>query len=435
MSVIRGQSQGINPALAHLTEENISKMASGDREDAEVDALIEAKRLSDIRDFQSKRRIMTLLMHRHPENFHVDDPTPPKFWGVTHIPSGFKMHVDNVTIPAEVVTASHEKAAMVSDRLLRLFERRGEDIKGAVLRAACGGREPSPEEVKAYWRAFREAVEEDDGTVIACDLDGTLAENYTGAFRKDVIGAPVPKMYQRVRAYLDAGHDVVLFTARAADKDNIPYIRKWLDERGLKEVTISNKKSPGMSAFWDDKAVAVEEDEGVSTHRKLADYHEDRIAARERTDRPDSKAQAHAGNYRKGKFFWKGLKIVFENPKGSTRSGTTEDGKSWSVVMRHDYGYIGGTKSKADGDAVDVFCGPDLDSELVFIVDQNKKDGSFDEHKCMIGFKSEEEARAAYASNFSTGWKGFRSITAVTLPDFKEWLNSNKTGDAYARGK
>lgn len=144
-------------------------------------------------------------------------------------------------------------------------------------------------------------------------------------------------------------------------------------------------------------------------------------------------AQRESGNYRKGHITWKGLGITIETPKGATRSGTNRSGKSWSVTMQDYYGYIKRTLSEADGDHIDVFIaggdgeGEDLDSDVVFVVNQHKVDGRFDEHKCMLGYTSAKSAKSAYLSNYSAGWTGFGSMTAITVDAFKEWLETGKT--------
>ena len=61
-------------------------------------------------------------------------------------------------------------------------------------------------------------------------------------------------------------------------------------------------------------------------------------------------------SYKKGHLTLQGLDIALENPKGSTRSGTDQDGRPWQSTMAHDYGYIKRTQG-ADGDHVDVFIG------------------------------------------------------------------------------
>jgi hypothetical protein len=151
------------------------------------------------------------------------------------------------------------------------------------------------------------------------------------------------------------------------------------------------------------------------------------MSARSNVNTSPSKAQQDSGNYRKGHVWMQGLDITIENPKGSTRSGTDKKGRKWSVTMKNDYGYIRNhPRSQADGDHIDVFVGPHPTSEIVFVVDQDV-DGKFDEHKCMCGFFTEKEAKDAYIANFDSNWKGFRSITALTMRQFKKWLTDGDT--------
>ena len=144
-------------------------------------------------------------------------------------------------------------------------------------------------------------------------------------------------------------------------------------------------------------------------------------SAAEATNTEPTPAQAEVGTYKKGRFRWNGLQVVIENPKGSVRRGVDADGNEWEQGMDLHYGYISRTEGK-DGDEIDVFVGPDPESELAFVIDQVKPDGSFDEHKAVIGTTSEEQARDAYLSAYEDGWKGLGSITAMTLDQFKAWL-------------
>lgn len=147
-----------------------------------------------------------------------------------------------------------------------------------------------------------------------------------------------------------------------------------------------------------------------------------------------TEAQKASGNYAKGKFKWNGLTIAIENPKDSIRKGKDKDGQAWSIAMPLDYGYILRTKSEADNDHIDVFIGPDLDSDYIFIVDQMRKDaGEFDEHKVLIGFDHWVDARRAYLSAYAPGWNGFGGISVMTLPDFLDWLNSGMTALPVAK--
>ena len=140
--------------------------------------------------------------------------------------------------------------------------------------------------------------------------------------------------------------------------------------------------------------------------------------------------QKKAGNYKKGHVQVGTFDVTIENPKGSKRSGTDADGKKWETTMAHTYGYIRGTQG-VDGDHIDVYISSDIDGwngRKVFVVDQYNPDGSFDEHKVMLGFNDKGEAFEAYLSNYEAGWeKGRRlDVTAANLDDFEKWIESSK---------
>jgi len=138
---------------------------------------------------------------------------------------------------------------------------------------------------------------------------------------------------------------------------------------------------------------------------------------------PKSEAQAEAGNYRKGHASLHGLRVAIENPRGSTRSGVGPTGKKWETTMSHHYGYINRTEG-LDGDHVDIFIGPHPEAELVYVVDQvDPSTKKFDEHKCMLGFLTLDEARKGYMDNYEKNWKGLGAITPVTMQQFREWLS------------
>lgn len=144
-----------------------------------------------------------------------------------------------------------------------------------------------------------------------------------------------------------------------------------------------------------------------------------------KVDTTPSEAQKEAGNYKKGHIKINGFDVTIEQPAGSVRSGEDASGKKWSQVMNNTYGYIRGTEG-VDGDHIDVFLGPDMNSDMVYVVDQVNTDGSFDEHKVMMGFSSLEDARSAYLSNYEDGWQGLGNITGVALDEFKKWIDSSK---------
>ncbi len=140
-----------------------------------------------------------------------------------------------------------------------------------------------------------------------------------------------------------------------------------------------------------------------------------------------TQSQKEAGNYKHGHVNLKGLDIAIENPKGSVRSGTDENGNEWSVDMKNHYGRIKKTNG-ADNEQVDVFIGDNPSSDKIYVVNQNNPNtGEFDEHKVMMGFKNEKQAVNAYNSNYSKDWKGFDSVTEMTPDEFKSWLKNGDT--------
>lgn len=155
---------------------------------------------------------------------------------------------------------------------------------------------------------------------------------------------------------------------------------------------------------------------GVAKYAKALSYSEITAVANE-TEGP-SEAQKEAGNYAKGKFRWNGLPITIENAAGTKRN------PEWKPLAHH-YGYINRTESK-DGDQVDVFIGPNPESDVVFVVDQVTAAGRFDEHKCMLGFTNKADAIKGYLANYDDGWK-LGPVTPMTVEQFKAWLADGDT--------
>ena len=142
-----------------------------------------------------------------------------------------------------------------------------------------------------------------------------------------------------------------------------------------------------------------------------------------------TEAQKEAGNYKKGHVRIGQFDVSIEQPKGSVRSGVDASGNKWETTMQNTYGYIRGTEG-VDGDHIDVFLTNDIDGwngRRVYIVDQYNEDGTFDEHKVMLGFNDEAEAQDAYLSNYEKGWeyKHKLDMSSVNLPDFEKWINSS----------
>ena len=134
----------------------------------------------------------------------------------------------------------------------------------------------------------------------------------------------------------------------------------------------------------------------------------------------DLKKAAHKLHYRTE---FQGLPISIENRKGSKRHWYDPHNKTeGSTTMEYPYGYVRGTLG-TDGDAVDVFLGPNKDSDRVFVVTQMKAPDfkEIDEQKCFLGFKTEKQVKAAYMRQYDDP-KFFGGIKTITINEFKDRL-------------
>lgn len=132
--------------------------------------------------------------------------------------------------------------------------------------------------------------------------------------------------------------------------------------------------------------------------------------------------QKKAGNYPKGHVNLGGVGVSIENARGSIRKG-----KGWSQKLKDHYGYILGTKG-ADGDQLDVFVatGAHREERPVFVINQQTKDGRFDELKVVMGARGAGEAKNIYNRNYGAGWKGMHSITKFSREQFDEWVRTGE---------
>jgi hypothetical protein len=164
----------------------------------------------------------------------------------------------------------------------------------------------------------------------------------------------------------------------------------------------------------------------TSGQASIVDRAANEAATSPQNDLPEpTQAQKQAGNYKVGRARIQGMDISIENPRGSVRSGKRPDGSEWSNRMKSHYGYIRRTEG-ADGDHIDVYVGPSPNAGTVYVVDQINADGSFDEHKAMLGYDSQAKAEAAYLENYDAGWK-IGPVTAMPIAEFKSWAESGDT--------
>jgi hypothetical protein len=106
------------------------------------------------------------------------------------------------------------------------------------------------------------------------DFDGTLAMSGAKVF-DGPMGAPIPKMVNRVKAWLEAGIEVRIFTARVSPKnkdgsitsaEQLDAVRKriadWTEEHIGKRLEATCEKDHNILQLWDDRAVQVIRDTG-----------------------------------------------------------------------------------------------------------------------------------------------------------------------------
>lgn len=124
------------------------------------------------------------------------------------------------------------------------------------------------------------------------------------------------------------------------------------------------------------------------------------------------------------------VNLGIENPKGSTRTGTNPDGTTWTQTFRGvHYGNIEGVRG-ADNERLDVYVGeqswsPIESRQKVWVVNQYKPNGTFDEHKVMLGFANKEEATTAF-DDHNGGNMPRGEVVEMTMADFKKWAFDGK---------
>lgn len=199
-------------------------------------------------------------------------------------------------------------------------------------------------------------------------------------------------------------------------------------EQGLysPQGNVSDLATEGTDA---PQTTMLSDSKGTNNSVKSSELGEKIAAAEAEVDVNPTEAQKEAGNYKKGHVQVGVFDITIEQPKGSVRSGVDANGNKWETTMQNTYGYIRGTEG-VDGDHIDVFLSDDIDAwngRRVFVVDQYNEDGSFDEHKVMLGFNETDDAEAAYFANYDNDWakKHKTVVTGVNLEDFEKWIDSS----------
>lgn len=129
-----------------------------------------------------------------------------------------------------------------------------------------------------------------------------------------------------------------------------------------------------------------------------------------------------------------GIPLSLEWREGETRKYFNHDPlkkKSVGTIdynkkMKADYGYVRGVMD-ADGEELDVYLGPNRESEKVFVLEKLREaDQSFDENKIMLGYDSMAEAKKSYLQHQGKNEMG--KVRELTLAQFKsEFMSKKKT--------
>lgn len=98
---------------------------------------------------------------------------------------------------------------------------------------------------------------------IGVDLDGTLAQ-YDGWVDLMHIGDPIPAMVARVKAWVEAGEDIRIFTARAGVSLALDRrIQDWCELHIGARLPVTNVKDFKTLMIFDDRARQVEFNTGA----------------------------------------------------------------------------------------------------------------------------------------------------------------------------
>jgi len=102
---------------------------------------------------------------------------------------------------------------------------------------------------------------------IGVDLDGTLAY-YSEWKGMTHIGLPIDAMVKKVKAILETGICVKIFTARVCEgPEAVAYIKQWLKMVGFPDLEVTNVKDFGMVELWDDRCRRVVANKGVFSEK------------------------------------------------------------------------------------------------------------------------------------------------------------------------
>lgn len=121
---------------------------------------------------------------------------------------------------------------------------------------------------------------------------------------------------------------------------------------------------------------------------------------------------------------FQGLDLAIEFVKGGQRPYRDDAGKLRFKTMRADYGEVEGTEGM-DGDAVDVYVGPDKESDRVYVITQMTKGDwrKVDEEKVILGTSSLAEAKRLYTAHYDDP-RFLGAVKEMSMDSFIERLRT-----------
>jgi hypothetical protein len=323
--------------------------------------------------------------------------------------------IEEVVEPEVRAGLEEMRAARAERELVEFRDRAREDFEKYGV---------SDRERDSVVRALRENVSEEAAAAYAETYDALTEEAVTARQAQKALPAPPIRVTPEGEALLPAEaaeREEVLAAEREArvaaapvGKIERPFV---VDETGREvqapEVAVRGAQLTEQLELPVDEVTAAAQEAATSPTN-------DQVVTRK---------QLESGNYKKGRLTPNqtaipGVDVAIESPAGSVRTG-----RDWTQDMYDHYGYISRTESAEGPDEqLDVFVNPKIMEQpydTVFVVDQVNDDGSFDEHKVMMGYQNQMEAVRAYKKNNPRGRK-VGTITPMSKIEFRGWL---ETGD------
>jgi len=107
---------------------------------------------------------------------------------------------------------------------------------------------------------------------VAFDLDGVLALHGPREKESGEIGKPISSMIKKLKEFLAAGYNVVVFSARLGQGDRREITREignWTMKHIGVRLPVTDVKSADWECFFDDKAVQVIRNSGMTVTEAL----------------------------------------------------------------------------------------------------------------------------------------------------------------------